>query len=70
MATDIRKPGDLLVDRHLKDADEATREAAREHWKGLARVVLRIATRLATEAEAQGEDSRNPDGRRRIRNLP
>ena len=44
-----RRPGDLILDRHMPTATEDEREAARETLRAYAAVVLRIATRLATE---------------------
>jgi hypothetical protein len=51
MATKSIRPGDLLLDRGLADADESKREAARAQWKRLVRALLKMATRLATENE-------------------
>jgi len=41
--------GDLILDRYMPDASDKEREAARENLRQYAEVVLRIATRLATE---------------------
>ena len=51
MATKPIRPGDLLLDRGLADADEPTREVARAQWKRLGRALLKAATRLAIEDE-------------------
>jgi hypothetical protein len=64
------RPGDILLDRYLRGADEATREAAREDWKAFVRALLRVATRLALAEEERSRDSPNPDRRLRIRSLP
>lgn len=44
-----RKPGDLILDRCMPDANAAEREEARANLYALAAVVLRICTRLAHE---------------------
>src|SRR5665213_492939 len=52
------KPGDVILNRYMIGATEEEREAARENLREYAAVVLRIATRLATEeweAEKRGE---------------
>jgi len=43
------QPGDLILDRYMPDATDEEREAARENLRQYAGIVLRIATRLATE---------------------
>ena len=47
------RPGDLILDRYMPNASEAEREEARENLRAYAAVVLRIATRLATEEYEQ-----------------
>lgn len=44
-----RRPGDLILDRYMPNASEIEREEARQNLCAYAAVVLRIATRLATE---------------------
>jgi hypothetical protein len=48
-----RRPGDFVLDRYMPNAAEEEREAARENLRAYAMVVLRIATRLATEEYEQ-----------------
>ena len=48
-----RRPGDLILDRYMPDASDTEREEARENLRAYAAVVLRIATRLATEEHEQ-----------------
>lgn len=48
-----RRPGDLILDRYMPKASDAEREEARENLRAYATVVLRIATRLATEEYEQ-----------------
>jgi len=48
-----RRPGDLILDRYMPGATDEEREAARENLRTYASVVLRIATRLATEEYEQ-----------------
>jgi hypothetical protein len=43
------RPGDIILNRYMVGATEEEREAARENLREYAAVVLRIATRLATE---------------------
>jgi hypothetical protein len=48
-----RRPGDIILDRYMPNASEAEREEARENLRAYAAVVLRIATRQATEEYEQ-----------------
>jgi len=56
-----RRPGDLLLDRYLKGADEETRERAREAFREFARAL----EQLGEEVAGQLADSREhgPCGR-------
>jgi hypothetical protein len=47
------RPGDLILNRYMLNATEEEREAARENLRAYATVILRIATRLATEEYEQ-----------------
>jgi hypothetical protein len=47
------RPGDLILNRYMLDATEEEREDARENLRAYATVILRIATRLATEEYEQ-----------------
>ena len=49
----IRRPGDIILDRYMPGASDAEREEARENLRAYAAIVLRIATRLATEDHEQ-----------------
>jgi hypothetical protein len=60
-----RKPGDIILDRYMPDADEAEREQARENLRRFAKALLRIAMRQ-TRAELAELDSRNPPEGARI----
>jgi len=44
-----RRPGDLIINRYMPMATDAEREAARENLYGFVKVLMRIATRRATE---------------------
>ena len=44
-----RRPGDLILDRYLSDADEETRERAREALRRFAMLLVRIGERIETE---------------------
>ena len=44
-----RSPGDVILDRYMPDASPEEREAARTNLYGFVAVLLRIATREATE---------------------
>lgn len=61
-----RRPGDLLLDRYLPDADEEMREQARREFRAWAHFLIRIGDRLA----AEGQDSPNTDRRRTIEGAP
>lgn len=62
-----RRPGDLILDRYLPDADEATRERAREVLRGYALFLIAIGERIESEALS---DSPEPAGRRTISVAP
>ena len=64
METPLRtpRPGDLILDRYMPNAAETEREEARETLSAYAMVVLRIATRLATEEYEQAIRAREADG--------
>lgn len=64
-----RQPIDLIVDRYLPNANEATRAKAREDLTAFVQALLRIATRRALEERAAG-DSRESSGRLRIPPAP
>lgn len=55
------RPGDLILDRYMPNAAEAEREEARGNLSAYAMVVLRIATRLATEEYEQEIRAREDD---------
>lgn len=65
MNTPLRRPGDLLLDRHFKDADEQTRERAREAFGDYARVLEEAGGRIM----ARQADSRESDACGRIPSL-
>ena len=46
------RPGDVLLDHYFPDADEETRERAREAFRDFAHFLLRIGERIAAEDEA------------------
>ena len=48
-----RRPGDVILDRYMPDATPEEREAARTNLYGFVAVLLRIATREATEEAEQ-----------------
>jgi len=41
-----RRPGDGLLDKYLPDADQATREAAREAFRKYALLLVRLGTKI------------------------
>jgi hypothetical protein len=49
-----RRPGDLIIDRYMSKATDEEREAAQESLYAYVAVLLRIASRRASE-EAEGE---------------
>jgi hypothetical protein len=44
-----RRPGDLILDRYLPDADEETRERARDALRQWALMLIRIGERVSDE---------------------
>jgi hypothetical protein len=54
------KPGDFLLDKYFPDADEATREKAREAFRDFAHFLLRIGERLSAD-DAPASDSTGTD---------
>jgi hypothetical protein len=70
MDRSTQQPGDFLLDRYFPDADEMTREAAREQLKRFVRALLRVATRLAEEEAAQSGDSPKSPRRPTISSVP
>lgn len=57
-----RRPGDLILDRYLPDADEETREQARDVLRVHALLLIRIGERIEAEM-AQAGDSPDSAGR-------
>jgi hypothetical protein len=55
------RPGDLILNRYMLNATEAEREESRENLRAYATVILRIATRLATEEYEQEIRAREAD---------
>ena len=64
MDTPLRtpRPGDLILNRCMPNATEENREGARDNLRAYATVVLRIATRLATEEYEREIRARVADG--------
>lgn len=54
-----KRPGDLLLDRYFPDADEETRESARERFREFALLLVQIGERVNREQEF---DSSMPSG--------
>jgi len=63
MDTPKRRPGNLILDRYLPDADDETRERARDALRQFAMVLLGIGERLhveqSTAPEPTEEDRRH-----------
>jgi len=55
------RPGDLILNRYMLNATEEEREEARENLRAYATVIMRIATRLATEEYEQEIRAREAD---------
>jgi hypothetical protein len=55
------QPGDLILNRYMPNATEEEREEARDNLRAYAMVVLRTATRLATEEYEQEIRAREAD---------
>ena len=62
MDNPIRPPGyragDDLLDRYLPDADEETRERARDAFREWAFLILRIGERIEREEQAKRESEK------------
>ena len=57
-----KRPGDVLLDRYLPDADEETRERARDAFRDFAFFLLRIGERLDQEARDAASSTRSDPG--------
>lgn len=64
-----RQPGDLFLDRHLPDADDTTREEAREILRRYTLHLIAIGARIRREQHA-AEDSTDVDRRPTISASP
>jgi len=49
-----RRPGDHILDRHLPNANESTREEARENLRRLVELVIRVNERLMAQSPQGG----------------
>ena len=63
------QPGDFILDRYLSEADEATREEAREDLRRYALHLIAIGDRILSRRMAVS-DSTNPDRRPTISIFP
>lgn len=63
---DARRPGDLFLDRYLKDADVRTRERAREAFREFGRVLEALGEAVSGNIS----DSREFPNRDRIPTIP
>lgn len=68
-ATNARQPGDLFLERYLPDADEATREEAREALRRYTLHLIAVGDRILRRRQA-GLDSTDPDRRPTISTSP
>lgn len=64
-----RQPGDLFLDRYLPDADEATREEARDALRRYTLHLIAVGDRILRQRQA-GLDSTDPDRRPTISASP
>ena len=64
-----RRPGDVILDRHVPHLTGVDRELARARLQGLAKIMLTIAMRKVDE-DMQVQDSRESDSRGRIQPTP
>ena len=56
------QPGDHLLNKYFPDADNETRERAREAFRKYALILLRLGTKIEQEMlREQGNDSQNRD---------
>jgi hypothetical protein len=56
------KPGDLLLDRYFPDADEVTRESARNAFRDFAAFILGIGERLITDENQPADSTKCDEG--------
>jgi len=59
---DKRRPGDLILERYLPDADDETRARARENLRIFAKALLRIAIRQTREELAVQDSLKSREG--------
>jgi len=59
----LKRPGDVFLDRYFKDADEETRERAREAFREFARVLEGLGQAVA---RMEARDSRDWDAHDKI----
>ena len=57
-----KRAGDVLLDRYFPNADEETRERAREAFRDFAHFLLRIGERLEREAQDAAGSTELPSG--------
>lgn len=50
------RPGDLILNRYMSDATEEEREAARKNLREYAKIVARIAERIAGEEPKRAQE--------------
>ena len=63
MSNPSRRPGDRLLDKYFPDADEATREAARDAFRKYAVLLVRWGARIEKEEGLScGDDSTHSGG--------
>jgi len=55
-----RRPGDLILDRYLPEADEETRERAREVLRAHALLLIGIGERIEAEMAQAGDSPETP----------
>jgi hypothetical protein len=54
-----RRPGDLIIDRYVKDCSPEEREDARENLRAYARVLARIGERVYDERSSTSHRTSN-----------
>ncbi|HUZ12291.1 MAG TPA: hypothetical protein VMU93_05530 [Caulobacteraceae bacterium] len=56
------RAGDALVDRYFPDADDETRERAREAFRDFALFIFRMGERIVNERDAEASSPNPTDG--------
>lgn len=57
-----KRPGDFLLDKYFPDADEVTRERAREAFRDFAQFLFRMGERLSEDERPERDSTELHEG--------